>query len=151
MKGLVASVYLDRDPTPVIEVHDLTLGSVGGTVGFWSRNGGGYLSNVRYRPDTTTYPLTLTHHFAPGAITDGWAISDEFPVTQADPDVYPKVATLKWEPVKAEREGIVLIARYRKDPRVEGPRRLLDCELHRCDPSPGTAVRCPSRRTTITT
>ncbi len=32
VKGLVASVYLDRDPAPVIEVHDLTLGSVGGAV-----------------------------------------------------------------------------------------------------------------------
>jgi len=137
VRGLVASFFLDTASSPTIEVHDLAQGSISGTIGFWGRGGGGYLSNVRYRPDTTTYPLAHTHTFARGAITDGWAISDAFPVQQADPDIYPKVGTLRWQPVQAEREGIVLIGRYRKDPRVESPQRLSD---EPAKPAPGSEV-----------
>jgi hypothetical protein len=39
--------------------------------------------------------------------------------------------------VQAEREGIVLIGRYRKDPRVESPKRLAD---EPAKPAPGSEV-----------
>jgi hypothetical protein len=126
IKGLVAQIYVDTATTPTLEVHDLTLGSVGGTIGVWGRSGGAYVSNLRYRPDTTTYAAKPDRTFVPGAITEGWSLSQAFPVSQVSPEVYPDMHTLTWQPVKAEREGVVFIGRYRKDPNVEGERPLRD-------------------------
>lgn len=137
VRGLDASIYLDTATTPTLEIHDLALGGVGGTIGIWGRNGGAYVSNIRITPDTTSYPLTHTRTFEPGAITTGWSLSDAFPVTETDPGTYPNIVSLKWQPVEAEREGIVLIGRYRRDPNVEGPRPLRDSIAR---PSPGTQV-----------
>lgn len=137
IKGLVAAFYLDTASMPTLEIHDLALGSLAGTIGFWGRGGGGYVSNIRYQPDTATYSLTREHGFVPGAITDGWSISDAFPVDQTNPDVYPNVGALQWQVVQAEREGIVLIGRYRRDPNVNSPRPLTD---RPAPPTPGTAV-----------
>jgi len=119
IKGLVASLYFDTVSAPVIEVHDLPLGSDAGTIGFWGRGGGGYISNIHYRPDSATYQLTRVHTFAKGAITEGWSLSQALPVADATPDVYPSGRALHWDPVHAEREGLVLIGRYRQDPNVE--------------------------------
>jgi hypothetical protein len=137
VKGLVASIYVDTATTPTLEIHDLEIGSVAGTIGIWGRNGGAYVSNIRITPDTTSYPLTRERPFAPGALTEGWSLSDAFPVTQTDPARYPNVESLKWQPVAAEREGIVLIGRYRRDPNVEGPHPSRDSVAK---PSPGTQV-----------
>ena len=126
IKGLVASIFVDTATTPSLEVHDLALGSVGGTIGFWGRNGGAYLSNVHYRPDPATYTLTPERAFVPGAITEGWSLSQAFLVSDVDPATYPDVRALAWQPVRAEREGIVVIGRYRRDPNVEGERPLRD-------------------------
>ena len=120
IKGLIASVYLDTASTPTIEVHDLTLGSVAGTIGFWARGGGGYISNVRYRPDASTYAMAPERSFAPGALSEGWSLSNAKPVSEVDPEVYPHVGALQWQPVRAERDGLVLIGRYRRDPDVNG-------------------------------
>src|SRR5262249_41719771 len=76
VKGLDASIYLDTATTPTLEIHDLALGGIGGTIGIWGRNGGAYVSNIHYTPDTTQYPLTHTRTFVPGAITKGWSLSD---------------------------------------------------------------------------
>jgi hypothetical protein len=137
MRGLVASFYLDTASTPTLEIHDLALGSHAGTIGFWGRGGGGYISNLRYRPDTASYSRTPEHGFAQGAITEGWSLSDAFPADNTDPDVYPNVRGLHWQSVQAEREGIVLIGRYRWDPNVEPARPLSDGPSK---PSPGTEV-----------
>jgi hypothetical protein len=124
VKGLVASIYLDTATTPTLEVHDLALGSVGGTIGIWGRAGGAYISNLRYRPDTTTYAIDRQRTFAPGAITAGWSLSQAFLASRQNPEVYPDVRSLQWQPVEAEREGIVMIGRYRKDPSTEGEKPL---------------------------
>jgi len=126
IKGLVASVYLDTASTPTIEIHDLPLGSVAGTIGFWARSGGGYISNIQYRPDTTSYSSTPEHGFLPGAITQGWSLSDASLVSARDPEKYPDVRALHWQAVRAEGEGMILIGRYRSDPNVEGRKRLPD-------------------------
>ncbi len=145
IKGLVASVYVDTATTPTIEVHDLPLGSVAGSIGFWARAGGGYISNIQYRPDTTSYSSTPETSFLPGAITQGWSISDAALVSERDPATYPDVHALHWQPVHAEREGIVLIGRYRRDPNVEGPQPLPDRPVPE---SPGMQV--VFARTTLT-
>jgi hypothetical protein len=126
IKGLAASLYFDTASTPAIEVHDLPLGSTAGTIGFWGRGGGGYISNIHYRPDTATYPLTPVHTFAPGAITKGWSLSQALPIPEAKPDVYPSGRALRWDPVQAEREGLILVGRYRQDPSVEPARPASD-------------------------
>jgi hypothetical protein len=126
IKGLVASVYLDTASTPTIQIHDLTLGSVAGSIGVWARGGGGFVSNIQYRPDTASYPSAPEHGFLPGAITQGWSLSDASTVSERDPETYPNVRALHWQAVPAEGEGMVLISRYRPDPNVEGPKRFLD-------------------------
>jgi hypothetical protein len=134
VKGLVASIYVDTATAPTLEVHDLALGAAGGTIGIWGRGGGAYVSNLAYRRDTTTYTLQRAHAFAPGAITAGWSLSPSFLASRQNPEVYPDIRSLKWQPVDAEREGIVMIGRYRKDPSVEGERPLRD----------GPAARTPA-------
>jgi hypothetical protein len=121
IKGLDAAFYVDTATTPTILVHDLALGTTGGSVGFWGREGGGYVSNIRYHRDTVSYPTKPTHRFAQGAVTEGWQISDAYPVTEVDPGSYPLHRMLRWEAVQAEREEFVNISRYRRDPRGESP------------------------------
>lgn len=118
IKGLEATVYIDSATTPTLVVSNLAQGGTSGTIGFWAVGGGGYLSNVRYQPDPVRYPLKPTRSVLPGAITEGWSISEAFQVATVDPGTYPDIKSLRWEPVKAEREGVVMIGRYRKDPRV---------------------------------
>ena len=51
LHGSEASVFVDTAHAPVMVIHELAQGSSTGSVGFWGRYGGGYLSNVHYRPD----------------------------------------------------------------------------------------------------
>jgi hypothetical protein len=137
IKGLDAALFFDTATAPTILIHDLALGSTEGSIGFWGREGGGYVSNIQYHEDTGSYPATPTHSFARGAVTEGWTISDAYPVSQVDPGSYPLRRGLRWEVVKAEREGLVNIGRYRRDPRVATPQPLPDGPA---PPAPGTEV-----------
>jgi hypothetical protein len=118
IKGLQASVYFDTATVPVMVVKNLAQGGTSGTIGFWAVGGGGYISNVRYQADPGSYPLEPTRSVIPGAITDGWSLSQAFDAAKTDPGTYPSPGTMQWQPVSTEREGIVMIGRYRKDPRV---------------------------------
>jgi hypothetical protein len=144
IRGLVAAVYLDTATTPTIEVHDLALGATGGAIGFWGRGGGGYLSNLRYEPDHTPYASTPTRQLAVGALTNGWTLSEALPRSTTNPDMYPRESSLHWQSVPAEREGMVFIGRYRRNPRVDPPDRSMDGPS---PPSPGMQVAFA--RTTI--
>lgn len=139
IKGLQATVYFDTATAPVMVVKNLAQGGTSGTIGFWAVGGGGYLSNVRYRADPATYPLEPTRSVIPGAITEGWSLSPALDVAKTDPGAYPNVATMQWQPVSTEREGIVMIGRYRKDPRVY-PSTLPPEYPARPAPIPGTQV-----------
>jgi hypothetical protein len=118
LKGLEATVYFDTASTPALVVSNLAQGGTSGTIGFWAVGGGGYISNLRYHVDPASYPLKPTRSLIPGAIATGWSLSQAFDAAKTDPGTYPNMAAIHWQPVTAEREGIVMIGRYRKDPRV---------------------------------
>jgi hypothetical protein len=139
IKGLQAAVYFDTVPDPVMVVKNLAQGGTSGSIGFWAVGGGGYIANLRYQLDPAKYPLEPTRSVIPGAITEGWSLSQAFDVSKTDPGTYPNVATMKWQPVSAEREGIVMIGRYRKDPRVY-PSTLPPEYPAKPEPIPGTQV-----------
>jgi hypothetical protein len=120
MAGVSAKLYLDNLADPVLVVSDLKLGYSSGSIGFWGQEGGGYISNVSYTPDSAAYSPEIKRNFLPGALTE-WEISDSFDAGETDPSVYPNVKALKWERVQAETPGMVVIQRYRRDPNVIPP------------------------------
>jgi hypothetical protein len=118
--GLVAKVYLGNNPNPVLNIADLKQGYSKGSIGFWGHVGGGYLSNVSYVIDTATYESNVRENFSSDALTN-WELSDSFDVVDKDPAVYPDIRTMKWEMVRAESPGMVVIQRYRRDPNIAPP------------------------------
>jgi len=44
-----------------------------------------------------------------------------FDAGEKDPEVYPDAHALRWEKVKAEPPGIVVVQRYRRDPNIVPP------------------------------
>lgn len=66
------------------------------------------------------YSPEIKQDFPAGTLTD-WELSEMFDAGEKDPEVYPDVRALRWEKVKAESPGIVVIQRYRRDPNVIPP------------------------------
>ena len=120
--GLVAKLFLNNSAQPSLVVSDLRLGHPKGTIGFWGREGGGYISNLSYTPDNAAYTLEVKRDFLPGALTD-WELSEMFDPAEKDPAVYPDVRSLKWEKVMGENPGMVVINRYRRGSNANAPDR----------------------------
>jgi hypothetical protein len=130
VSGLEAKLFLNNSSVPALDIPDLKQGYSKGSIGFWGQSGGGYVSNVTYKLDNKTYDPQLRQQFVSGALTD-WELSDAFDAAEKNPGAYPDIGSLKWEKVKAENPGMIVIQRYRRDPNVLPPQ----------DQSAGTASR----------
>ncbi len=119
--GLKAELYLNGSNKATLTVPDLKLGKVTGSIGFWGHLGAAYFSNLTYTPDRGSYQWP-DPTFGAGTLTD-WELSDVFDVTEKDPEKFPDPASLKWERVKAETPGMVVINRYRRSPNIDAPER----------------------------
>ena len=120
VSGLEAKLFLNNSSVPALDIPDLKQGYSKGSIGFWGQAGGGYVSNVTYTLDNKTYDPQPKQEFVSGALTD-WELSEAFDAAEKDPGAYPDIASLKWEKVKAENPGMVVIQRYRRDPNVLPP------------------------------
>jgi hypothetical protein len=128
--GPQATVYFDNQPKPVLTVPNLALGPSAGRLGFWTGafGSGGYVSNVRYTPDSRTYAFPAPKPFAPGTIAD-WELSEAMDASSLQPTTLPDLRTLHWDKVHAEpwklyRDqplGLILINRYRRGPNANPP------------------------------
>jgi hypothetical protein len=81
----------------------------------WSLGGGGYFSNLSYRylPDRKSLPALKPFNRV-GLIAD-WELSPAFDPGDVDANQYP-TSINRWENVRAEDPGFVLINRYRVSP-----------------------------------
>jgi len=118
--GVEARLFLNNAAEPSLVIPDLKQGYSTGSIGFWGQQGGGYISNVTYTPDNTAYHIPHKDNYLVGTLTN-WELSDIFDAGEKDPATYPDVRSLKWEKVKAENPGMVVIGRYRRDPNVLPP------------------------------
>ena len=118
--GVEAKLFLNNSDKPSLVIPDLKRGYSTGSIGFWGQQGGGYIANVTYTPDTAAYHIPHKDSYLPGTLTD-WELSEIFDARDRDPATYPDMRSLKWEKVKAENPGMVVISRYRCDPNVLPP------------------------------
>lgn len=118
--GVEAKLFLNNSDKPSLVIPDLKRGYSTGSIGFWGQQGGGYIANVTYTPDTTTYHIPHKDSYLPGTLTD-WELSEIFDAGDKDPATYPNTRSMKWQKVKAENPGMVVISRYRRDPNVLPP------------------------------
>jgi hypothetical protein len=122
LSGPTALVYLGNGAKPTLTVPRLA-GTDGGGFGVWGGNfgRGAYYSNIRYtlaRNVPAAAPAASLRH---GTISE-WQLSDVFDAPMMNPGQLPDTAALKWESVRAEPGGFVLINRYRRAPAAGVPR-----------------------------
>jgi len=118
--GVEAKLFLNNATEPSLVIPDLKHGYSTGSIGFWGQQGGGYISNVTYTPDNAVYHIPHKDDYLPGTLTD-WELSEILDAGEKDAESYPDTRALRWEKVKAENPGMVVIARYRRDPNVLPP------------------------------
>jgi hypothetical protein len=131
LTGPTASVYLDNSAKPILTVPRLA-GTDGGGFGVWGGNfgQGAYYSNIRYAiaghtPASVAAPVT---DLPRGTIAD-WQLSEAFDASTIEPGRLPDFAPLKWESVRVEPQGFVLVNRFRRAPATALPRDPVSHEV----------------------
>lgn len=121
LAGPVATLYLNGRPKPALTVPRLA-GVDGTSVGVWTGafGKGAYFSNIQYtaRPPAANPAPSVA--VPPGMLSD-WELSDGFDAAQLQPGLLPDLTTLRWEKVRPEPAGFVLINRYRRSPSIDIP------------------------------
>jgi WD40 repeat protein len=118
--GATATLSLNDDTTPVLVVPRLA-GVAGTSVGVWTGffGRGAYYSNIRY---TARAPAQVAP--APpvpaGTVTD-WDLSPVIDASALTPGTLPRLDTLRWDRVRVEDQGFVLVNRYRRTPNATIP------------------------------
>ncbi|MES2304903.1 MAG: hypothetical protein V4558_05325 [Gemmatimonadota bacterium] len=128
--GDTARFYLEHAAEPILTVPHLVLGpDAGGSIGVWTGafGRGAWFSNVRYTADNGSHPVP-SPPLPIGTITD-WEISQAFEAATQTPGSLPAPASLKWERVRAEAPGLVLLNRYRVAPARGAPGAFPDSIL----------------------
>lgn len=121
LAGQTASVFLNDDSKPTLVVPRLA-GTDGGRLGVWGGNfgRGSYYSNIRYTIDHRAAAAPAPLEMPRGTIAE-WELSDVLDATTQTPGHLPDLSTLKWERVRAEQQGFVLINRFRHAPAAALP------------------------------
>jgi hypothetical protein len=114
VSGRTCKVFLNASKTPALVVNNLRRGDSEGGVGLWAL-GGGYFSNLSYRPFLKRKPLPEQPLFERAGLLSKWELSPVFDAGDVDAGTYP-ASIDRWEEVHAEDPGFVLINRYRSSP-----------------------------------
>jgi hypothetical protein len=116
LAGPVAAFYIDSAAKPTLTVPRLA-GAGGAQLGVWAGafGRGAYFSNVRYAANTQPLPAPPPVLLPAGTIVD-WELSNAIDPISFTPARLPNPSTLRWDRVRAEPPGIVLINRYRAAP-----------------------------------
>lgn len=119
--GGKGTLYLDGRDEPTLVVPRLA-GTDGTRLGVWTGlfGRGAWFSDFAYTPAAAPAPTVPAAALAPGDIAT-WEISQALDATRLTPGTLPDLASLEWQPVRAEPDGIVLLNRYREAPTVFVP------------------------------
>jgi hypothetical protein len=125
LAGDVARVYLRDEAEPMLTVPRLA-GVDGTQFGVWGSafGRGAWFSNVRYTAAESAVTRTPAPPPPRGTITD-WELSEAIDASLLTPDTLPTEVQLrtqvKWDRVRAEPQGWVLVNRYRRQPNAALP------------------------------
>lgn len=114
--GDSAAVYLNGAADAVLVIPRLAGPENGDRIGLWGSGfgQGAWYANISYAPDARNYGhVAMT---APSGTLDRWEISQAFDASTVVPGVMPAAATLRWESLRAEPDGMVIINRLRHSP-----------------------------------
>jgi len=113
--GKQAQVFWNDLPEAVLFIDDLAHGESAGTIGLVGpTDGTAFFSNLNYeKDDSLTLPPPAPREAACGLISV-WEISAPFAAVGVDFTKYPAeaVAAASWNPLAADRRGLVDISRY---------------------------------------
>jgi hypothetical protein len=115
VSGRTCTVYLNENTVPTLTVTNLRRGDSDGGIGLWALGGGGYFSNLSYNALPDRKPRPGLPPFEHAGLLSNWELSPAFDASDVDTDEYPESIS-RWEKVRAEDPGFVLINRYRTSP-----------------------------------
>jgi hypothetical protein len=113
--GRTCTLFLNESKVPTLTVTNLRRGDSKGEIGLWSLAGGGYFSNLSYKPLPDRKPLPDLPPFKRAGLLSDWELSAAFDASDVDVGTYP-ASISHWEKVHAEDPGFVLVNRYRSSP-----------------------------------
>jgi hypothetical protein len=116
--GDSAAVYLNRDTAAALVIPRLAGPERGEQIGLWGSGfgQGAWYANISYTPDARDYAHVARK--APAGSLDKWEISQAFDASTLVPGIMPAAATLKWDSLRADPDGMVIINRIRHSPGV---------------------------------
>jgi hypothetical protein len=115
VRGRTCTVFLNESKVPNLVVTNLRRGDSEGAIGFWALGGGGYFSNLSYKPLPARKPLPSPPAFVRAGLLSSWELSPAQDAGDVDTGTYP-ASISGWESVHAEDPGFVLVNRYRSSP-----------------------------------
>jgi hypothetical protein len=117
VRGRNCRLFLNASNVPTLTVTNLRRGDSEGGIGLWSLGGGGYFSNLSYKPFSGRRPMPDLPPLQRPGLLSNWEISPAFDAGDVDASTYP-ASISQWEKVHAEEPGFVLINRYRTSPAI---------------------------------
>jgi len=115
VEGRTCTLFLNESNIPTLTVTNLRRGDSEGGIGLWSLGGGGYFSNLSYKPLPDRKPLPDLAPYQRAGLLSDWELSPAFDASDVDASTYP-ASVSEWEKVQAEDPGFVLVNRYRSSP-----------------------------------
>lgn len=115
VEGRTCTLFLNENNVPTLTVTNLRRGDSEGGIGLWGLGGGGYFSNLSYKPLPDRKPLPDLPPFQRAGLLSDWELSPAFDASDVDASTYPTSIT-QWQKVHAEDPGFVLVNRYRTSP-----------------------------------
>ena len=115
VEGRTCTLFLNESNIPTLTVTNLRRGDSEGGIGLWSLGGGGYFSNLSYKPLPDRKPLPDLPPYQRAGLLSDWELSPAFDASDVDASTYP-ASVSEWEKVQAEDPGFVLVNRYRSSP-----------------------------------
>ena len=122
ISGSTGKLFVNNPEKPVLIINDLKRGRSKGPVGLWGGVTGGHFANFSY---TSKNAMDASNSNKAAALDPrmiaNWELSDDFSVTDINPDVLPDAKGMKWEKVSVESPGMLVINRYRRSSDVLPP------------------------------
>ena len=116
--GDSAEIYLNGDTAASLVIPRLAGPERGEKIGLWGSGfgKGAWYANITYAADPRRYePVAVV---APPGTLDRWETSQAFDAATLVPGAMPAAATLRWDSLRAEPDGMVIINRLRRSPGV---------------------------------
>ncbi len=116
--GDSAAVYLNRDSAAALVIPRLAGPEGGEMIGLWGSGfgRGAWYANISYTRDARSYAHVA--RTAPPGSLEQWEISQAFDASTLVPGIMPAAAALKWDSLRADPDGMVIINRLRHSPGV---------------------------------